>query len=271
VTDVLPAERTRQAGAVRPVWLLLGATELVRLLRHPAFLGGVVFLLVTTGLGGALEGTPGPRQAYSDLTSTGILVLGPVTFFAANLLASRDLRSRSLEWLSSAPTPRRHRTIAALVATGGPVAVAGLLLVLGYLAFSGLGWLSLAPNALELVTVPLSVLGSGLLGVLVARWLPWPGCAAAVAVTLVAAHVALPERWTLLGSYVEFASWGDTPSEWAGVIDGSRTWHVVYLLALCAMAATGALLADARRQRPVLAVGGALTTLALLAGWAQLP
>jgi hypothetical protein len=271
VTDVLAAERTRRAEVMRPVWLPLGATELVRLLRHPAFLGGVAFTVATISFGGALDGTPGPRQAYSDLTSSGIFAIGPLTFFAANLLSSRDRRSGSLEWLSSMPTARRDRAIGALVATCGPVAVTGLLLVVAYLTFIGLGWLTYAPSLLEVLTVPLSVLGAGLLGVMVARWLPWPGCAAAVMVALIAAHMTLPERWTLLGSYVEFARYGAAPAGWAGVIDGSRTWHVVYLLALCAMAATGALLADARHQQRVLALGGALTAVALLAGWAQLP
>ncbi len=55
------------------------------------------------------------------------------------------------------------------------------------------------------------------------------------------------------------------------MIDGARGWHVVYLTALCAMAATGALLVDARRRRPVLAVAGVLTACAVVAGWAQLP
>jgi hypothetical protein len=104
-----------------------------------------------------------------------------------------------------------------------------------------------------------------------ARWAPWPGAAALVMVALVAIHISLPDRFRLLGAYVEFANYGQTPGEWVGVIDGSRAWHAVYLLALCAMAATGALLVDARRKRLVLSVGAAFTAVAVLAGWAQLP
>lgn len=269
MTEVLSAETSAptERATGRGVWLPLGATEAMRLMRHPVFLGSLAFTLVTAGF----EGDPGPRAAYSIITSAGIFFVGPFTFFAANLLASRDRRHGSEEWLSSMPAPRRDRTAAALLATSGPAAVAAVLLVLTRLLFSTLGWLPHEPHPLEVLTVPLSVLGAGLLGVMVARWLPWPGMAALVMVAMVAVHTALSERLVLLGAYVEFARWGDTYEAWAGVIDGSRAWHVIYLLALCAMAAAGALLVDARRKLPVLAVGGTFTALAVLAGWAQLP
>ncbi len=122
-----------------------------------------------------------------------------------------------------------------------------------------------------MLTGPLSVLGGGLLGVMVARWAPWPGAAALVMVALVTVHISLPERLRLLGAYVEFARWGEPSWAWAGVIDGSRGWHAIYLLALCGMAATGALLVDARRRMPVLLLGAVLTGCAVVAGWAQLP
>jgi hypothetical protein len=169
------------------------------------------------------------------------------------------------------PAARRERTVAALLACLGPVAVASLLMLLAYVGFSAAGLFVRTPHPLEVLTVPLSVLGAGLLGVMVARWAPWPGAAALVMVALVAAHVALPERFALLGAYVEFARWGEPSWAWAGVIDGSRGWHVAYLIALCAMAATGALLVDATRRRTVLAVGAALTGCAAVAGWVQLP
>lgn len=249
------------------LWLALGASEARRLARHPVFFGALIFMTVTAGL----EREPGPRVAYSILTSGITFFIGPFVFFAANLLASRDRRHGAEEWLSSLPAPRRDRTAAALVATAGPVVVTGVLLVLVYGAFAYAGLLAVDPHVLELVTVPLSIVGAGLLGTMVARWAPWPGAAALVMVALVAVHVSLPERLALLGTYVEFARWGETPDMWVGVIDGSRGWHAAYLLALCAMAATGALLVDARRRAAVLAIGAAFTALAVFAGWAQLP
>lgn len=245
----------------------MGAAKARRLARHPVFFGALIFMTVTAGL----EREPGPRVAYSILTSGITFFLGPFVFFAANLLASRDRRDGAEEWLSSLPAPRRARTAAALVAVGGPLVVTGLLLIVVYGAFAYADLLARDPYALELLTVPLNIMGAGLLGIMVARWAPWPGAAALVMVALVAVHVSLPERFRLLGAYVEFARWGETSDVWVGVIDGSRGWHAVYLLALCAMAATGALLVDSRRKAAVLAIGAGFTALAVFAGWAQLP
>ena len=249
-----------------PVWAALGVTEIRRLVLHPVFLGGLALLSVTAGLGREL----GPRPSYSMITSAGIFI-GPFTFFAANLLASRDRRHGSEEWLSALPAPRQARTAAAQVACAGQATVAAVLLTIVAASFSQAGLLLRDPPFLEMASVPLSVLGAGLLGVMVARWAPIPGAALMVMVSLVAVHVALPERVMLLGSYVEFARWGETTDEWAGVIDGSRSWHVVYLAGLCAMAAIGALLPDVRRRVPVLLLGVAVTAVTALAGWAQLP
>ncbi|MDP9429695.1 MAG: hypothetical protein M3Q47_12820 [Actinomycetota bacterium] len=140
-----------------------------------------------------------------------------------------------------------------------------------FAGFSAAGLLLHRPPLLEVVTVPLSVLGGGLLGVLVARWARFPGAALLVMVGLVAFHIQLRGDRLLLGAYVEFARWGETTNEWAGVIDGSRAWHAVYLIGLCSMAAIGALLVDARRKLPVLLLGVALTAVTALAGSAQLP
>ena len=269
MTDVLSAVRTRQRRG-SPPGLAATRGDRARSAAAPSGVpGGVAFTVVTTVSGAPSTGPPArdrptrtsPLAGSSSwdpdlLRREPALLPGPAQRVAGVAVVHADRA-----W---------DRTVGALVATCGPVAVTGLLLVVAYLTFTGLGWPTFAPSLLELVTVPLSVLGAGLLGVMVARWLPWPGRRGRRG-GLVAAHMTLPERWTLLGSYVEFARYGDAPTEWAGVIDGSRTWHVVYLLALCAMAATGALLADARHQQPVLALGGALTALALFAGWAQLP
>ena len=266
-TDVLPTPGRTRRGARVPVWAALGPAELRRLVRHPVFLGGLVFVAVTAGL----EGAPGPRVAYSMVTGAAVFFVGPFAFFAANLLASRDRRSGADEWLGSLPAGRRHRTAAALVACSGPAALAGVI-TLGLVAvFSGNGRLPHTPPLLEIATVPLCVFGGGLLGVMVARWAPWPGAAALVMVALVVFHVRLSGDWVLLGAYVEFARWGDDFGDWAGVIDGSRGWHAVYLAALCGMATIGALLLDSRRKLPVFLLGTAVTAVAVIAGWAQLP
>jgi hypothetical protein len=263
--DAAPRTAVRAGGP--PVWAVLGRSELRRLVLHPVFLGSLAFTAVTAGL----EGAPGPRPAYGIITAAGIFFVGPFAFFAANLLATRDRRHRAEEWLDSLPAARRDRTAAALVACAGP-AVVGAVIALGlFVWFAAAGLLVRNPPVLELLSIPLSVLGGGLLGVMVARWARFPGAALLVMVGLVAFHMRVGEHWPLLGAYVEFARWGDTTNEWAGVIDGSRGWHAVYLVGLCAMAAIGALLVDARRKVLVVLLGVAVTAVTALAGWAQLP
>ena len=249
------------------MWAVLGSTELRRLLRHPVLLGSLVFVVFGVGVD---VGT-GPREAYTVITSLGIFIFGPFAFFAANLLASRDRRHGSEEWLTSLPAPRRDRTAALLLACAGPAVLVTVLALAAYAGFAATGTLEEHPLALEVATVLLGVLGGGLLGVMVARWAPFPGAALLVMVALVAVHIWFPERMRLLGAYVEFARWGQTTEEWAGVIDGSRAWHAVYLAGLCAMAAVGALLVDVRRRVPVFVLGMGVTAVAVLAGWAQLP
>jgi hypothetical protein len=246
------ASPARSSVHAPPVWTALGRGELRRLVLHPLFLGGFGFLTLVS----VLDSPGGPRDAYYAVTGAGTFFVGPFTFFAANLLASRD---------------RRHRTAAALVACAGPMAVAAIATGLVALMYAARGAFAEDPLLLEMATGSLSVLGGGLLGVMVARWARFPGAAMLVMVGLVAFSISLSGRWVLLGAYVEFARWGETTDEWAGVIDGSRAWHIVYLIGLCAMAAHGALLVDARRKVPLFLLGVAVTAVTALAGWAQLP
>ena len=259
--------RAPLGSARSPVWAVLGGTELRRLLLHPVLLGSSVLVVFTSGI----DFDSGPREAYSVITSAGVFFIGPLAFFAANLLATRDRRHDSEEWLGSLPAPRRDRTAALLLACTGPAVLVTILALGAYAAYAANGDLVQHPVVLELATVLLGVLGGGLLGVMVARWAPFPGAALLVMVALVAVHIWLADRAPLLGAYVEFARWGETTDDWAGVIAGSRGWHAVYLAGLCAMAAIGALLVDARRKVPVFLLGVAVTAVTALAGWAQLP
>lgn len=253
----------------RPVAVELGLTEAFRLIRHPL----VLVALGWVGVGTVLGGDFGPRPMYTLVTDLPTFLIGPFVFFAANLLASRERRHGNEEWLDSMPAPAAHRTAAAQVAVLGPLVLVSALVAIGFAVSVATDQFITRPTVLEMLSGLLPLLGAGLLGVMVARWLPWPGAAALLMVGLVALHIWLSDRHELLGAFVEWAAWpasGDA-AVWAGLEPGSRGWHVVYVLALCAMAGTGAHLVHARRKLPVLALGGAFTALAMLAGWAQLP
>ena len=107
----------------------------------------------------------------------------------------------------------------------------------------------------HVASVPVAVLGAAVLGVAVARLLPWPGAPLVVMVGLVAANVWASDHQPYLGLYVDFAVWTGTDAIPA-MNPGPPGWHLVYLVALVGLAACGALLRDvSRRWLPF--VGGA--------------
>jgi hypothetical protein len=268
MTAVVAAPRAGLAPAGRsPIPVTLGRFEAWRLVRHPLHLAGLaLFLLVVV-----LTPDDGARDAFSAVTTGGLAFHGVLTFFAANLVTSRSSRDGSEELLASAPTGERGRTGAACLAVLGPVAVDVLVVVVATGVYEALGLFEVRPTPAHLLTMPLLVLGGGLLGVMTARWLPFPGAALLVMAGMVAADL-----WTtgpgayFLGTYVDFTVWTDSGA-WGGLVPGSAGWHAAYLACLCGMAAVGALLRDRGRRRALLALGALLTAGAVLTGWAQLP
>jgi hypothetical protein len=217
----------------------------------------------------------GPGGGYDGLLTGPTFFIGVFTFFAAHLAASRPQRHRCLDEHASLPAPALARTVGLCLAAIGPavLAVALMALVLAWYA-AGRVDLPVWPSAPELAAGPLTVLGGGLLGVLVARWLPFPTAPGLVMVAVVAVTFVLSDAWegryALLAPYATFSVYVDDGS-WGGHTAGSPAWHAVYLAALCGLAACGALLRDARRPVLPFLAGAALGVLTVVAGLAQLP
>jgi hypothetical protein len=140
------------------------------------------------------------------------------------------------------------------------------------------GYLALTPGETLLPVLwqhvaaqALALLGAGVLGVAVARLLPWPGLPLLVAVALVAANLWVADHWPYLGPYTEFVRWPSNDADLPAREPGSAGWHLLYLVALVALAAAGALLPVARRRWAPFLAGAAAGTAVLLAGWLQLP
>jgi hypothetical protein len=241
-----------------------------RMLRHPVLLLGAAWFVLGYGVGAPST----PYDRYAAVTGILAFMLGPVSFFAANLVASSDRRCGAEEWTPSLPMPAVHRTAALLLACLVPAAAVGLLDLAAVVLWGPheplmpLLWQHVA-------SVPLVVLGATVLGVAVARLLPWPGVPLAVMVGLVAFNARVAGDHSYLGFYVDFAEWTPSSAAYADVIPpmtpGSPSWHLVYLAALCGLAACGALLRDARRWWLPFTAGGALGALVLVAGALQLP
>jgi hypothetical protein len=242
----------------------------LRMLRHPVLLLGAAWYVL--GYGVSAPSTPYDR--YSAVTGMIAFMVGPVSFFAANLVASSDRRCGADEWTPSLPMPAVHRTAALLLACLVPATAVGLL-DLAAVALWGPHEATMPLLWQHVASVPVVVLGGTLLGVAVARLLPWPGLPLAVMVGLVAFNAQLSQGHSYLGFYVDFAEWTPGSTAYAHVIPamkpGSPSWHLVYLAALCGLAACGALLRDARRWWLPFSVGAALGVVVLVAGALQLP
>lgn len=242
----------------------------LRMLRHPVLLLGAAWFVLGYGLGAPST----PYDRYSAVTGMIAFMFGPVSFFAANLVASSDRRCGAEEWTPSLPMRPVHRTAGLLLACLVPAAAVGLL-DLAAVALWGPREATMPLLWQHVASVPLVVLGATVLGVAVARLLPWPGLPLAVMVGLVVFNARVAEDHSYLGFYVDFAEWTPSSAAYAHVVPpmtpGSPSWHLVYLVALCGLAACGALLRDARRWWLPLTAGGALGALVLVAGATQLP
>jgi hypothetical protein len=239
-----------------------------RILRHPVVLLGVAWCVVL----GVVAAPPAtPYQKYSTLTGLVTYVIGPIALFASNLVASSDRRSQADEWAPSLPLSPVHRTVALLLACLAP---AGLAVVLEAGVLAGVGGTAGLDVPLvwqHLASVPITVLGGAVLGVAVARLLPWPGAPLLVVIALIAGNVWVASSGPpYLGLYVDFAQQTNTEAIPA-MVPGDPSWHLVYLLAFTGLAAFGAMLPEARRWWLPFSGGAVCGVVVLLAGLAQLP
>jgi hypothetical protein len=275
MTDLLVSGPERGPAVVpRPVvagpWAVvpdLARRHAVRMVRHPVLLLGVLWYVLIVGVP-HLPRTP--YDQYSMVTGMVAFGVGPLAFFAANLVASAGRRSDADDWTPSLPLPALHRTWALLLACLAPAALVAVLDLVVIIAIKADGGPIFPVQWQHLATVPVTVLGAAVLGVAVARLLPWLGMPLLVAVGLVVFNFWVSERGAYLGFYVDFAVWTRNDVIPA-MTPGSPGWHLLYLAALVGMAACGALLRDARRWWAPVLTGAALGVVVLVAGAAQLP
>jgi hypothetical protein len=263
-------ERGR-ARRVLPVPLVLGLQEGTRILRHPISLVGAALMIVVV----VAVGDNGPDDAFNALSTGPTFFYGVFTYFAANMVASRDRRAHTGELLAAAPSPGTSRVAGLCAGALVPALACALFVVTVHAMNHARGLYEVAPGLFHLAQGPLTVLGAALLGIMVARLTRIPGAALLVMVAMFAWNI-----WTsndgaggdihLLGTYVSWAVHAPAPG-WTGLYPGSPGWHDAYLLGLCAMAATGAFLREAARPWQVLAPGALLTALTALCAFLQLP
>jgi hypothetical protein len=245
----------------------LARREAWRMLRHPVYLVLLFYYVLLVGVGTGSVGIPSRETARELLTVLGLLWLGPATFFVANLIASSARRANAESQLAAAPTTAQARTLATCLGVLGPTAVAaGFATILWLVEHAG-NTLDRAQGPAELAVIPLCTLGGGLLGVAVARWLPWRGVPLIVLFALIAWVVAVMDRGDLRWTAPWTMSPGYYGEDW--LVAGSQVWHAIYLLGLALLAAVAALLRYPSYRRPLLTLGAALWVGTLGACWAQ--
>lgn len=264
----------RGARPDRAAVVVLGLREARRLLTHPVWLVVIGYFLLT-GVGDILHGDAllHDRKVRGELLGMFFTFLAPViSLFPANLVATSGRRSGADAMLDAAPLSRTARTVGCAVAAvvcSGVGAVAAVLIALESRprgtdpsGIDGLEWAQIA-------SIPLLYLGAGLLGVAVARWLPWPGMAFLTVVLLVTWTGNFGQADSSIQSTIPWIYGGE--QGWIGseTYALSHVWHAVYLICLCALAATAAILRE--RVRLMVALGAVITLATVGAGIAQLP
>src|SRR3954447_501160 len=248
-----PCAKNRSAQI--KVLLRAGTQEAWRLVRHPihvfawlVILVQIVILLVDSCRSDACSNPVGGSWLLDEM----VPYMAVATYAAASLLATRPRRTGTQECLASLPTGAETRAAISLMGALGPFAVSVLVL-------SGVHWCDNVANsefAAGLPTfsryalAPVTVLGAGLLAVLVARWLPLPFAPGLVMIGILAAitNANSTEYWDYSREAGRFSrqAWltplptnldvetdpNSLPASFAGYAQISIPWHLTYLTGL---------------------------------------
>jgi hypothetical protein len=242
----------------------LGRVEARQLLRHP---GTRVGLLLTAFFSYLVYSEDAGADALFDPANTfgaSLLLLAWGLLIAANLGALRSRRSGTDELVASTPMRPATRTLGHAVGAlaGVPVAVVALGVSFAVWQFRP-ATIGAPPSALML-NIVLLVAGGAVVGVLLARWLPYPAVGAVGVIATIVLQSNLGHehpQWR----WLHFAP-GDT---YATPFDvGPAGWHVVYVAALVAL---GIILAVARHglARPVTIALAVVVAVLGATGWIQ--
>ncbi len=261
--------------------------EAWRLVRHPVFavatliyLYGAVTAPFQSYANADYPAPPHGTEANLDWPLMPAFLLGLGGLIAMNRITSSS--GRSGEVLHAAPMSEPRRTLALCLACLVPAGLALSGAVYVYVA-----WMVDPPvhtenwgefSNLELAAVMacgvLAALGGSLLGVVTARWWPWPTAGAVTAVLLIV--------WTIVGLINDthplltlnhlatpFTLVSSNGDDWSWHLGGSWLWRVPYVAGLCGLAVIAACAhgsdGELRRRQVRWAIALGVLTVAILA------
>jgi hypothetical protein len=276
----------RPGGVWAPGARALGSVEARRLLRHPAYAIGLTFIAVFAVSTSIADGVDTwPNVIYIVLALALLLIYAPVTIIAANRVAAATFRRRSRAALDAAPMSDRQRIVALVVGlVRGPVLVAfacsaALLLLQPATSSTGVdpSNVVIERNPLEYLEIPALVLGAGLLGIAIARWLPWPGTMPVLVLAVWLGTIAMyksagPDG--VIPTQTWFALWPVWVASESGMAMQQplhrEMAHLAYLLGLGGLAGVAALFRSAGSRRAMWGVGAVAAVVTGLGAWLQL-
>jgi len=254
---------TRQSGgavAGRTVGAL-AAREGLLLLRHPGIWVGALLTLLGYVL---FSSQAGGSVALQD-GGLPLMLLAWTTLIVVNLAALRSRRDGTGELFDSLPTPAAARTAGHLVSVVAVVPLAMAFLVGWYLVWRASPAAVGRPgSAAQVAGVLLLVIGAGVSGVLLARWVPHPlgGPLGVIAIIVLQVNFGYQDdRWR----WLHFAPGDAYKSAFDIRHDG---WHVAYL---CGLVLLGAVLALSRHgiRRRLMVAGATAVVVLATSGWVQ--
>ena len=263
------------AAPVRSLVPVLALQEARRLMRHPVTVLGFAIYVVATVSTVIVD--QGPRSAFETVGMVLTFYPGVLMILAGTLLATRDLRAGSGEVLGPLPGRHEERVKAMALASFAPALVglaANVTLHVCYLAWDRYAAVpDGVPEVWHLLGAPVTILGACLFGIMLGTWAPSRVTAVIGLVGMVVATLFVESRpdIRLLSPALGWAEWGLYPSDWAGLVPGSPSMHVLYLLGLCGMAAAAAWVRVADRRTAPVVLGLVSLATAVAAGLLQMP
>lgn len=255
----------------------LSRREALRLVRHPLVVAGALLSLLMLATGSGERGGPNDAEqvnaAFEMLLGYAVMPLAIGTCLACQLLASRDVRDRTVELTESLPAPAAHRMIAGMAALVGPVVLAVIVILVGATLLSAwdgvpvaltTGTSNLVPHPAELAQGVVAVAMFGALGLAFGAWLPFRAALVVLLAVLLFLFTVVGwystgwARWALPMTHHDYGV-----SRWVQATEGggynvvsgydrvALSWHIAYVAVFALLLGAVAVLRTTRTRKVV--------------------